>query len=74
MSHRRNELMEYANQELMDELNVFMITMKAWLIIPGEQGKRLCDRYPMPNPAYFDSLMFRIMSELKKDAKPMVKY
>lgn len=63
MRHERFELMDYANNGLMDELNEFMVCCKVHLF--GLPIKK-----PKPTVEEIDSLMFRLMTELKKDAKP----
>lgn len=66
MRHEMFELMDYANKELMDELNEFMVCCKVHLFeVPIKK--------PKPTVEEMDSLMFRLIYELKKDAKPYMK-
>jgi hypothetical protein len=60
--------MEYKHQELMDDLNEFMINAKVWLF---DEAAKLRDRRPKPTPKEMDQLMFRLLDVLKKDARPM---
>lgn len=62
--------MEYENQQLMDDLNEFMIIAKVWLF---EEAARLRDRRPKPTPQEMDNLMLRILRVLKQDAKPLIR-
>lgn len=63
MRHEKFEPMDYVNQQLMDELNEFMICCKVHLFdVPINK--------PKPTVNEMDSLMNRLMAELKKDAKP----
>lgn len=70
------ELMEYRNQQLMDDLNEFCISLKIWLYPEhcGENRERLQRRYGKPTVADMDQLLFRLIEELQKDARPMRRY
>jgi len=73
MRHERFEPREYANQELMNDLNEWCIALNVWLY-PESIGSRLeglQKRYPKP---YIDAMMIRLMRALSKDSKPMIKY
>lgn len=79
MSHPRQELMEYKNQILMDELNEFCIALKIWLhpeclksVVDKAAG--LQRRYPKPSVEEIDHLQSRINEELRKDSRPMRRY
>jgi hypothetical protein len=67
MSHRRFELLDYANQQLMDEFNELCISIKTHLF-------DLPVNYLKPTSEEIDNIMLRIMAELKKDAKPTRRY
>lgn len=76
MRHERFIPMEYANQDLLDELNDFCISLKIWLY-PEKFENKLQDlqrRYTKPDLSEIDNLQHRINTALKKDAKPMIKY
>lgn len=76
MRRERYEPMEYANAELMEDLNNFCIALKIWLY-PEEMGDKLEDfksRHPKPGIDDLDQLQARIHLELMKDAKPLRKY
>jgi hypothetical protein len=68
--------MEYANQELMNDLNNHCIALKVWLH-PGEVGAHLSAlqrKYPKPSALDIDAMMNRLMQAIRKDSKPMIKY
>lgn len=67
MCRQRQELMEYANAYLMDELNEFMIAVKTHLY-------NLPVNYRKPTVKEIDQLQARIHHVLRQDAKPMRKY
>ncbi len=69
--HERFEPMEYRHEQLMGELNDFMITAKVWLF---EEAAKLRPPRQKPTVQEMDSLMIRIMAVLKEDAKPMIRY
>lgn len=63
----RHELMEYANKDLLWDLNEFMVDVKTHLYnIPVNRQK--------PSISEIDSLQARISEILRQDAKPMRKY
>ena len=67
MRHEKFELMEYENQQLMDELNDFMVCCKVYLFnLPIKKHK--------PTVEEMDGLMNRLMEVLKKDKDLMIKY
>lgn len=76
MRHERFVPMEYANQELMDELNSFCISIKIHLHPEcfGEKLQDLQRRYGKPEIQEIDAMMATLMQALRKDAKPMIKY
>ncbi len=65
--HERFIPMEYRHEQLMDELNEFMIACKVHLF-------NLPVKKPKPTVQEMDSLQARINSVLKQDAKPMIRY
>lgn len=75
MCRQPNTPMEYKHQELMNELNEFMISVKVHLHTQ-EFGRAdgLLDRYAKPDIKYIDSLQRRINEVLQKDARPFVRY
>jgi hypothetical protein len=67
MSRQRREPMDYANADLMDDLNKFMIAVKTHLFhLPVNCRK--------PTIQEMDVLQDSINHELMKDAKPLRKY
>jgi len=66
MSHHRHELKSYRNQSLIDETNWMFVWIKKYI--------HLKDKYPNtppPSVSDLDSLMNKIIVELKKDSKPL---
>ena len=67
MRHEKFELVEYKNQQLMDELNEFMVCCKVHLFnLPIKKHK--------PTLEEMDILMHRLMEVLKRDKDSMIKY
>ena len=67
MRHEKFELVEYKNQQIMDELNDFMVCCKVYLFhLPINKHK--------PTVEEMDSLMHRLMEVLKRDKDSMIKY
>jgi hypothetical protein len=60
--------MEYANRQLMNELNELMINIKVWLF---EDAAKLRARRPKPSPEDIDRIHMEVHRALAKDAKPM---
>lgn len=76
MRHERFVPMEYANQELMADLNNWCIALKIHLH-PERFGDKLQDlqrRYGKPEIQDIDEMMNRLTQALSKDSKPMIKY
>lgn len=68
MRHEPFELMDYANKDLMAELNELFINIKVWLY---EDAAKLRDRRPKPSAQELDDIHMRVHRALMKDAKPM---
>lgn len=68
--------MEYANQELITDLNEYCIALKVWLHpdLFGEKLQDLQRRYGKPEIKDIDAMMARLMQALRKDSKPMIRY
>lgn len=66
------ELKKYANQELMDDLNQFFVTIKVHLL--PNVPESVIQSYPKPTVKEMDEIMLRLMDVLKKDSSPMRKY
>lgn len=67
MRHERFIPMEYKNEQLINEFNQLMIDIKIHLFnLPVKRHK--------PTNKEIDEIFNRIMLELRKDAKPLVKY
>jgi hypothetical protein len=76
MRHERFVPMEYANQELMDDLNNYCIALKIWLHpeLFGDKLQNLHRRYGKPEIQDIDEMMARLMQALREDSKPMIRY
>lgn len=75
MCRPNNTPMQYKHQELMNELNTFMIAVKLHL----HPDKIITDadihkRYPKPEIADIDAMHRLLNDVLKQDATPFVKY
>lgn len=67
MRHARFELVRYKNQQLMDELNEFMICCKVYLFgVPISK--------PKPTVKEMDELMNKLMRVLEESQEPFIKY
>lgn len=60
-------LLHYENEQLMHELNEFMIAVKCHLFNLPVSKK-------MPSNQEIDILTSKLMTALKKDSKPLIKY
>ena len=65
----KNELYKYHNQNLMNELNEFMVSVKIHLH-NIEQGKH---NHHMPSISDIDEMTSKLMVALRKDKEPLVK-
>ncbi len=66
MSHKKQELLQYEHQELMDELNEMFVRIKYKLF-------DLPSSYPKLTIEEMDSLHMRINRILMEDSKPLKK-
>lgn len=71
MRHEPFEPMDYANKELMNELNELFINIKVWLY---EDAAKLRARRPKPSHEEIDDLHVRVHRALMKDAKSLRRY
>lgn len=68
MRHEPFEPMEYANKELMAELNELFINIKVWMF---DGAAKLRDRRPKPSHEEIDEVHMRVHRALMKDAQPI---
>lgn len=71
MRHEPFEPMEYANKELIAELNELFINIKVWMY---EDAASLRARRRKPSATELDEIHMRVHRALMKDAKPMRRY
>ena len=76
MRHERFESREYANQQLMDDLNEYCIALKVWMHpeLFGDKLQDLQRRYGKPEIQDIDEMMAGLMQALRKESKPMIRY
>lgn len=72
MTHQRIELRKFKHQKLMNEFNEMMIRIKLHLFCDGDTADFI--NHPEPTVKELDDLTNKIMTILREDSKPMIKY
>jgi len=69
MTHAKNKIKIYHNQELIDDLNFMFIWIKKYIFCKNKYPNT-----PRPTISELDYIMSQIINELKKDNENMVKH